>query len=104
MRYEQGSLVLFFQQTVILGGGFDTDGAVWGRVLGEKSVVGGWVFVGRSDSPFVGEVVEVVELVEGEVVAEVELEVESEKRGLPYDEMALNTSFGGPFSTVPSPL
>ena len=109
MKCEQGSLMLFFHKIVILGGGFDMDRAVCGRVLGEKSVVGGRVFVVMSDSPFVGEVVEVVELVEGEVVVEVveevvaavELEVESEKRGLLYDEIELNTFFWRPLLRCP---
>ena len=120
MNYEHDSLVVFVHKTVILEGVFDTDGAVGERVLGEKSVVGGRIFVERNDSPFVGEVVEVVEFVvgvvqevhivdssiEGEVVLEVvavvelaEVEVESEKtnqRGLPYDKMALSTSFWRP--------
>ena len=80
MRYEQGLLVEFFQLIVILGGGFGMDGAVWERVLGQKSVLGGQVFVGGRDPPFVGEIAEVVELVHGEVVATVELEVESKMR------------------------
>ena len=32
MKYEQDSLVVFVHKTVILGGGFDTDGAVGERV------------------------------------------------------------------------
>ena len=67
MKYEQHSLVGFFHKIEILGGGFDTGGVVGEKVLGGKSVVGGQVFVGMNNSPFVGEVVEVVEFVVGVV-------------------------------------
>ena len=84
MSYEQDSLVVFVHKTVILGGGFDTDEDVRERVLGEKSVVGGRVFVERNDSVCCGgcgrcrtccrglqEVHVVDSSIEGEVVVEV---------------------------------
>ena len=113
MQYEQDSLVQFSHKIEILGVGFDTGGAVGKKVLGGKSVVGGQVFVGMNNSPFVGEVVEVAKLVVGvvqgavqgsmlwitvEVMAVVELaevEIESAKtnqRGLSYGEMAPSIS------------
>ena len=106
-----------------LGRGIWYGRGCWGKSSWRKVCCGGGqVFVERNDSPFVGEVVE-VELVVGlyrgwmlwttilrgaveEVVEEVvevmavmklaEVEVEFQKmnqRDLPYDEMALSTSF-----------
>ena len=77
MGCEQVLLFWFPRPIGILGGGPSRDGAAWKRVHVEKFVLGGQIFVGGRECPFVVEVVNVVHLVEVvEMVMEVVAAVE----------------------------
>ena len=85
MRCEQDLLFGFFRLMWSWEGDLVRTALFGEEFLGKSLFWWGQVFVGARDRPFVGEVVKVVKLVEGEVVEEVlvEVEVEVERKGLP---------------------